>query len=254
MTQSFARDAQVQCKEIDAAIELLKDASQEQLMIDVGAHHGGSLGPFLDRGWRIVAFEPDNINRGKLMEKLSKHKNKHLVSVDNRCVSNVDKVNVSFFSSEVSSGISSLTAFHDSHSEAQKVDVISLAKFFEGKPLGTVDFLKIDAEGHDYFVLQGFPWERCKPAVIMCEFEDIRTIPLNYSFHDMAQFLLTKGYSIYVSEWYPVIRYGSKHSWRQWNRYPCEMYDPHGWGNLLALREPVDEKVLVEAFNKSIKQ
>jgi hypothetical protein len=46
-----------------------------------------------------------------------------------------------------------------------------------------VDFLKIDTESHDLFVHQGYPWECGKPAVIECEFEDAKTVPLGYTFH-----------------------------------------------------------------------
>src|SRR3546814_10935540 len=78
-----------------------------------------------------------------------------------------------------------------------------------------VDFLKVDTEGHDLFVLQGFPWERFRPAVIECEFEDAKTVPLGYTFHDMARFLLAKGYRVLVSEWHPIIRSGVRPDWRR---------------------------------------
>src|SRR5262245_50730536 len=35
-------------------------------MIDVGAHHGSTLAPFLRAGWRVVAFEPIAANRDVL--------------------------------------------------------------------------------------------------------------------------------------------------------------------------------------------
>jgi FkbM family methyltransferase len=222
-------------------------------MIDVGAHEGYALMPFLNDGWNILAFEPDNKNRGKLFDRLKKHKNKHLVSLDTRCVSNKSQKGVSFFTSEQSTGISGLSAFHETHVEAQKVDITTLTEFFEDKPLPAVDFLKIDTEGHDLFVLQGFPWERGKPAVIECEFEDTKTVPLGYTFHDLARYLVDKGYTVYVSEWHPIIRYGIRHDWNQLLRYPCELADTKGWGNLLAFRDPIDEQALVVAVKKVLK-
>lgn len=239
--------------ETDCIAELFCEVLHGQVMIDVGAHHGWAHAPFLDRGWRIFAFEPDNQNRTKLLDRLAKHKNKHLVSLDARCVSNKPQKGVSFFTSEQSTGISGLSAFHETHVEAQKVDITTLTEFFEDKPLPEVDFLKIDTEGHDLFVLQGFPWERGKPAVIECEFEDTKTVPLGYTFHDLARFLVDKGYTVYVSEWHPIIRYGIRHDWRQLMRYPCELADPKGWGNLLAFRDPIDVQALVAAVNKVLK-
>ena len=253
MVGPFSRDQHGHYDETDCISELFRDALHGQVMIDVGAHHGWAHAPFLGRGWRIFAFEPDNQNRSELLKRLAKHKNKHLVSLDARCVSNKPQKGVSFFTSEQSTGISGLSAFHGSHVESQKVDITTLTEFFEDKPLPEVDFLKIDTEGHDLFVLQGFPWERGKPAVIECEFEDAKTAPLGYTFHDLARFLVEKGYTVYVSEWHPIIRYGIRHDWRQLMRYPCELADPKGWGNLLAFRDPIDEQALIAAVKKVLK-
>lgn len=222
-------------------------------MIDVGAHHGSALMPFLNNDWRVFAFEPDEKNAKKLLARLARHKNRGLVTLDTRCISNKSQKSVSFFTSEQSAGISGLSAFHETHVETQKVDITTLTEFFEDKPLPGVDFLKIDTEGHDLFVLQGFPWERGKPAVIECEFEDTKTVPLGYTFHDLAGFLVDKGYTVYVSEWHPIIRYGIRHDWRQLMRYPCELADPKGWGNLLAFGDPIDEQALVAAVKKVLK-
>lgn len=249
----FMREQHAHYDETDCIAELYIDVLQGHTMIDVGAHHGWAHAPFLDRGWQIFAFEPDNQNREKLLERLAKHKNKHLVSLDTRCVSNNSKKGVSFFTSEQSTGISGLSAFHETHQESQKVDITTLTDFFQDKPMPAVDFLKIDTEGHDLFVLQGYPWEKGKPVVIECEFEDTKTVPLGYTFQDLARYLVDKGYTVYVSEWHPIIRYGIRHDWRQLTRYPCELADPKGWGNLLAFRDPIDEQALVTAVKRVLK-
>jgi FkbM family methyltransferase len=250
----YGRDDHAHWDETEAVAALFSSKWHGSLMIDVGAHFGSALAPFLKMGWRIFAFEPDNNNRVKLLERLDSHKNKLLVSVDTRCVSNKSQKGVPFFTSEQSTGISGLSAFHASHNEVGKVDVTTLTEFFQEKRITAVDFLKIDTEGHDLFVLQGFPWERGVPAVIECEFEDTKTVPLGYTFHDLARFLVDKGYTVYVSEWHPIICYGIQHDWRQLTRYPCELADPKGWGNLLAFRDPIDEKDLVAAVKKVLKR
>lgn len=246
----YSRTQQAHYDETDCIAQLFQTTLSGQCMIDVGAHHGWAHAPFLDRGWRIFAFEPDNKNRAKLLERLAKHKHKDRLSLDTRCVSNQSQQGISFFTSEQSTGISGLSAFHDTHVESQKVDTTTLTDFFADKPLPPVDFLKIDTEGHDLFVLQGFPWGRGQPAVIECEFEDTKTVPLGYTFHDLARFLVERGYTVYVSEWHPIIRYGIRHDWRQLLGYPCELADPKGWGNLLAFRDPIDEAALVAAVKK----
>lgn len=222
-------------------------------MIDVGAHFGTALAPFLDLSWDIYAFEPDQNNRSKLLEYLSNHKNKKYVTLDTRCVSNTSEKGLSFYCSEQSTGISGLSAFHETHVKAQEVDTTTLTDFFEMRTLPDIDFLKIDTEGHDLFVLQGFPWGRCTPKVIECEFEDSKTVPLGYTFHNIADFLIAKGYTVFVSEWHPIVRYGICHDWKQLTKYPCELSDDNAWGNLLAFRDSIDTDILSEAVSKVLK-
>ncbi len=247
----FLRCEHAHFDETDAIWELI--SLRPGFMIDVGAHRGTSCLPFLGSGWTVQAFEPDETNRKALLRGVSQKGCEDRIRVDTRAVGAVPQLGVQYYRSDVSSGISGLSAFHESHVEAQKVDITTLTEFFLNKTMPKVDFLKIDTEGHDLFVLQGYPWERGKPAVIECEFEDTKTVPLGYTFHDLAKSLFDKGYTVYVSEWHPIIRYGIRHDWRDLMRYPCELADPKGWGNLLAFREPIDEQALVAAVKKVLK-
>ena len=209
---------------------------------------GGACLKFLSSGWRIFAFEPDGSNRAVLEKKIKGHKNYDRIHVDHRAVGNKAQNNVPFFRSEESSGISGLSAFHPSHEQSGCVDVITLTEFIEeNDEIDKIDFLKIDTEGHDLFVLQGFPWKKIKPSIILCEFEDNKTDPLGYKFNDIAAYLIDKGYTIYVSEWHPIVRYGVAHSWNTLKRYPCHLQDKNAWGNLLAFNPSTGEAVLKKA-------
>jgi len=218
------------------------------VMIDVGAHHGLALAPFLDMGWRIWAFEPDASNRAVLEQRLERHPLGKHVRVDTRAAAAESRSQQAFYRSDVSTGISGLSAFHESHREAQRVDTVTLDEVMRGQGITAVDFLKIDTEGHDLFVLKGFPFDRVRPAVIECEFEDAKTVPLGYRFDDIARFLADLGYTVFVSEWHPIIRYGIAHDWCRIARYPCTLTDARGWGNLLAFAEPPDEAALLAAL------
>lgn len=233
--------------ETDAVASYLNAKTRCGFMIDIGAHHGTALSGFLDSGWKICAFEPDSANRSKLQARLAAHKNAKNVTLDTRCVSKSSESNLPFYSSEESTGISGLSAFRDTHREAQRVDTVSLKDYFAGQDMPAVDFLKIDTEGHDLFVLQGFPWDRNKPRVIECEFEDLKTKPLGYTTKDMADFLIGKGYTVYVSEWHPILRYGQKHDWHRLQQYPCALASEEAWGNLLAFAQAPDEQELIAA-------
>jgi FkbM family methyltransferase len=206
------------------------------VMLDVGAHHGSSLGPFADAGWRVYAFEPDAKNRARLVEHYGAYKN---VVIDARGIGEREARAVPFYRSELSTGISGLSKFHDSHVPAGTIDLTTVAAVCAAWRPPAIDFLKIDTEGFDLFVLRGVPWEHLAPRVIVCEFEDAKTVPLGYGFHDLARYLQQRGYRIVVSEWYPVERYGASHAWRRFSAYPCELADARAWGNLIATRDDV---------------
>lgn len=238
--------------ETDSIAKLYGSALLGAVMIDVGAHIGSSMAPFLDQGWRVFAFEPDEQNRAKLLARVAKHPRKDLINIDTRCVSNQTLAAVPFYRSQQSTGISGLSAFHETHVEAQRVDTVTLTEFLSNQPVKEVDFLKIDTEGHDLFVLQGFPWHRFRPAVIECEFEDSKTRPLGYDFHELAGFLTRKGYRVYVSEWHPIVRYGIRHNWNRLSLYPCQLANDRAWGNLLAFRDEIADELVVQAVRQSM--
>ena len=121
----------------------------------------------------------------------------------------------------------------------------------KSKNIKHVNFLKIDTEGHDYFVLQSYPWNLDKPDVIECEFEDLKTVvKLNYNWKDMAEYLVKLGYKIIVSEWYPIVRYGTTHKWRGFKNYPCELDDKNAWGNFICFQD----QALLEDFKEKNKK
>ncbi len=220
-------------EEVDIVYELLKNSKSSNIMIDVGAHYGTSLEPFAEDGWNVFAFEPDIKNRKILNDTCKKYNN---VTVDKRAVSNKDKEILSFYTSDVSSGISSLESFHKSHKETGLVETVTLESFMNENKIKDLTFLKIDTEGHDLFVLEGINWKKHKPEVVICEFEDRKTKPLGYSFDDLARYLTEKKYYLMISEWYPMLEYGHNHKWRQFGKYPYKLIDKKGWGNIIAVK------------------
>jgi FkbM family methyltransferase len=219
------------------------------VMIDVGAHHGYASKPFLNKNWLIFAFEPDPNNRRILESQFNGHPN---VNFFKNAVSDVSGENVPFYASDESTGISSLSAFREGHKEICQVETITLSDFCEQQKITKIDFLKIDTEGFDLMVLKGVPWHKIHPDIIECEFEDLKTKDLGYNYHNIARFLVDKGYEVYVSEWHPIIRYGITHDWHQLKKYPCRLSTNTAWGNLLAFKEQPDEEVLVELIRNQL--
>lgn len=204
------------------------------VMLDVGAHYGSSLAPFADDDWSIHAFEPDSANRARLQRAFGNFPN---VIINSVAVSDAAG-HLPLFSSSLSTGITSLAPFTATHELAEFVPVIALRDYLADARITTVDFLKIDVEGFERHVLNGYDWN-VRPEVIVLEFEDAKTLPLGYSWRHLADDLVDRGYQVLVSEWFPIKRYGSSgdtHRWRRLRQYPTELADTNAWGNLIAAR------------------
>ena len=216
--------------------QAINAVANKGIMIDVGAHYGTSIRPFVDAGWDIYAFEPDSSNRERLQEEFDKFNN---VFIDNRAVSNQIKDSVNFYKSNKSTGISGLSSFDPSHQIGEEVSTTTLTHFFNEKQLNnkTIDFLKVDTEGFDLNVLKGVPWEKNSPTTILCEFEDKKSVPIGYTFHDIAQYLVDHGYKLIISEWHPIEEYGKEHNWNRFIPYPCQLSTKNSWGNILATKD-----------------
>ncbi len=218
-------------------------------MIDVGGHHGSAFKQFLDDGWLVHAFEPDPNNRAFIEQRWKQGPRFHLSS---NAVGNVSGEQLSFYAADQSTGISSLVPFHDEHKEVATVTTIRLDDYLADTDVQDVDFLKIDTEGFDLRVLQGFPWDDIRPKVIECEFEDAKTLKIDYDYRALAQFLVERGYQVFMSEWHPIIRYGVRHQWCRVVPWPAEQLCDESWGNFLAFREPISTAEVEALFMQHI--
>jgi FkbM family methyltransferase len=224
--------------EVSLIYDLLR-ARNSGTMVDVGAHFGESLRQFAKQGWRVLAFEPDDDPRKQqaIREQLNPH-SKLL-----NCALSDTRVDMkSFYRSAISTGISGLIPFHESHQVALQVEVTVLADVLQSEGIQRIDFLKIDTEGNDLLVLKGLDWQ-VKPDVILCEFEDAKTKTVGYDYKVLGDYLLAAGYHVFMSEWYPIIRYGVTHRWRALREYPCEVQDASAWGNFIAVSAACDRQV-----------
>ncbi len=247
---SFQRERRAHIDETKIVAELLAAEKPNAVMVDVGAHFGSALAPFAKQVWQVYAFEPDPDNRQQLLKKFETWEN---VVISESAVSDRFGETVALYASEESTGISALAPFRESHRPRCQVTTTTVANICAEHRLEHVDFLKIDTEGFDLMVLKGVPWEQVQPEVIECEFEDRKTVPLGYRFDDLAQYLVERGYTVLVSEWHPVVRYGIKHDWRRLVPYPCKLSSAEAWGNLLAFKQPPDLSKVVAIAEALIK-
>jgi len=202
------------------------------IFIDVGANRGHFVAGFADRGVLVLAFEPHPEMHGKLLERFAGCGN---VEVVRKAVAD-QPGELTFYASEEHPGIHSLAAFHPTHRPIGTVDVTTLDRELRDRGIADVRALKIDVEGADFLVLQGFDFERFRPELVMVEFMDERSRKhFGYTHHDMAAYMSGFGYSSWVSEWTPLVEYagaeGAGESGPEWlglRRYDSARRPAHG--------------------------
>ena len=203
------------------------------IMLDVGAHLGEVSYNYLRAGFEVYAFEPDlNKTKMDLLNKLKRFKNFYLSHL---AASDTSGKELDFYTSDVSSGISSALRFHDSHVFSGKVKTIAIEDFINDKGIKEIDFIKIDTEGYDFFVIKGLGLENIRPTFIICEYENAKSEVLGYKLQDMLNYLRKYDYKIIISEWYPIQRYGKKHNWKRFLS-PPDLPDEKSWGNVFAIQ------------------
>lgn len=209
--------------------------SNNGVLVDVGAHHGDVSAMFLAKGWSVVAYEPDPTNREKFLQRIVPGPR---VQLSTAAVSDKPAPSASLFTSSTSTGISTLSAFHESHEPTAVVDVVTLSEDLRRREVAKVEFLKIDIEGFDFFALKGFDWTY-RPRFVLYEFEDRKTSPLGYTLADSSTYVATQGYHLVYSVWEPIVEYGTRHRWR--GLFLDQPADAAAcWGNVLCFRDQAD--------------
>lgn len=213
------------------------------VLVDVGAHHGTVTALFLDKGWSVVAYEPDPSNRMQFQSCINAHPR---VQLSASAVSDKPAKSASLFTSTVSTGISTLAAFHQSHKPSAVVDVVTLEEDLRARSVRQVDFLKVDIEGFDFFALKGFDWTY-NPRFVLYEFEDRKTVPLGYSLADSSAYVAERGYRLVYSVWEPIVEYGTRHRWRGlFSTPPPDVASC--WGNVMCFRDQADAALCMQRF------
>jgi FkbM family methyltransferase len=235
--------------EVTLVLNYIHKTKSAGTMFDVGAQYGESFAPFAYLGWNIFAFEPDN--NPQKQNALSKYKSNPKVKISSEAVSDSEKQDVPFFASNESTGISSLAAFTNGHKEIARTNVTTLSRFVDKNSVHRIDFLKIDIEGYDFMAIKGFPWGIITPDFIICEFDDNKTVKLGHSYRDIGHFLLSKGYSVFLSEYFPLERYGKSSKWRGIYKFPCDLTDQKGWGNFICLSRNINQQKFFNKLNGS---
>jgi FkbM family methyltransferase len=162
--------------------------------IDVGAQHptvGSVTKLFYDRGWRGINIEPVSHWFDQLVEQRSRDINLR-IAVDAVCGEAV-------LYEIPESGLSTTVAkFAERHRAAgwacrsRSVPTRSLAEICREYVQGEIHFLKIDAEGSEYRVLQGGDFARYRPWIVLIEAtEPLTDVP---AYQESEAVLVPAGY------------------------------------------------------------
>jgi len=181
--------------EIDSCLSLLKN--KPKIFIDIGCHQGEYTNLLLKKlpNLEVHIFEPSKVS----FENLAKLFLNKGFFLNNSALSNVNKKGI-LFSPHPGSGLASLTKKDLRHANikfdlSEEIDVIRFDKYWD-KSSSIIDYVKIDVEGHELEVLEGFGLLINNVKLIQFEFGpsniDSRTF-----FRDFWYFFLEKDFLLY---------------------------------------------------------
>ena len=136
-------------------------------MVDVGACFGQMADPLLADGWTADLFEPDPGPGPHLEKAVAKYGSRCRVFAT--AISNNALGEVEFHQSQ--NGLSGLgESPFESTKAILKVPCTRLDDFYVKHQVNFVDFLKIDAEGYDFDVLETHDFGVIRPSIVMVEY------------------------------------------------------------------------------------
>jgi FkbM family methyltransferase len=154
---------------LQVVLPYLRGGSSRRLL-DIGACVGAMSRPFLAEGWQTVMFEPDPRCHATLAAIAEAHPGQ--VRIEKAAVT-ADRDGSVPFHVAGSPGLSGMSRSPFAADLAVlDVRAIALSAYIARNGLFDVDFIKIDAEGHDFAILDGVDLGRVAPRLIMVEFGD----------------------------------------------------------------------------------
>ena len=185
---------------------LKKRLSDKVTLIDVGAHHGETINNFINNFdvLEIHSFEasPENF---KILNKKFKDQKKPKIIINNYGLSNKNReLSLYQFTESSSSTFSEIN--RESKYFKRKLKILGLDKkdnfyenlnvklyllddYLDSKKIDKIDLLKIDTEGHEYYVLKGSIKSLPKIRFICFEHHYDDMLDKGYNFSEINDFL-----------------------------------------------------------------
>lgn len=182
----------------------------EAVIFDIGANIGSICLPMAQMlpGAIVYAFEPTDFAFTKLESnlKLNPHLQKRVFPIQS-FVSEYNNTNsklVAFASWRIDGDNSELEAMHSVHGGIQKTATqkqITIDNFVDENNISRLDYIKIDTDGHELFVLRGArkTLSKFRPLIVF-EVMNYELSAQGISFADIEEFLAPLDYKMIVSD------------------------------------------------------
>lgn len=206
-------------------------------MLDIGAHRGSTLRPFLKRAFAIAAIEPNPDLVSHLVRTFGDREVKVLPFAVHPSMSGTVKLHLL----PESDGGSSLLKPKNGHIEGRTVDVscMTVQELVQGLQQTQFGAIKVDTEGLDADVVHCLIQENVMADAWIWEWhkqDEEREYITNQL---LLEFFRQQGFEVFTSQWWREGKPGQMHVWRSLRKVkPSDSPDVHGWGNYIALREP----------------
>jgi hypothetical protein len=224
--------------------------SREGVMFDVGPNITDRSVLFLGRNWWVHAFELEPSDRAGREAPLS---DEHDRIMNSDAITDLSRREQRYRENKLSKESRGLTVCALDHGQVGPASTSTLEQYCQCNGINVIEFLNVDGEGVDFLFSDNIPWKLMQPGIVLAAFDDAKTVPRGYTVHDMAQTLIDKGYSVYVSEWYAVVKPGITHDWRRLVRYRSSLEVSNTWGQLIGFMDDPGLEKLHELALRTLK-
>jgi len=206
--------------------------SSDFIFFDVGAHHGTYTNLILNlfKTYEGHLFEPTPASFSKLVERFSLDNN---LTLNNSALSNFRGNNdfIIYPSDPTRNGLTGVGREINFISETLKIDVTKGDFYLKEKKIERINLLKIDAEGHDFKVLQGFSEYISNELIDVIQFEyTFKHADMRITLRDYYEFFNDNSYSI------GPLR---KHGIDFYNNFDARYNEYHFGPNFVAVRKNI---------------
>ena len=200
-------DNKSQNKNLDFIIKI--NGKKLPIIFDIGCHKGETLDLIKKKFFfrKIYAFEPNKELVGTLKVK---HKDVYFIDKavgEKNCkkiyykskfspINTLNKKNNFSNYLNFKKKIISKIYFNNNLDVEEKVDVISLKTFIKNLKIQSVDLIKIDTEGYEFYVIKGLGNYLKKIKILLFEHHYDDSLIKNYKFSDINSLLVKNGFKL----------------------------------------------------------